>query len=264
MTLTHDIITHVTTPNDTQSNILHSLGTAAVFMPMSVGVERMRRDLCTISNCVCTFNITNGQPIDLGALARAIDAVEYSPKKFAAASMRLMSPKSTALVFSSGAVVVTGAPTEYQGLMAGRRYTLLLRQADPTFTFRQFSIQNVVGSANLGGVVHLRELSRALGEAAQYEPELFPGLVLRMQDQPCCCMMFRSGNCIVTGGRSSDEVRSVFRAVRQQVQHWVGAPGEGDGNSARYAAGLVRQRVATGYAHATEADTEANPKAKAT
>ena len=112
--------------------------------------ERVMSDTCTISNCVCTFNITRQRPIDLAALARSMDAVEYSPKKFAAASLRLKWPKSTALVFSSGAVVVTGAATEYLGLVAGRRYAHMLRRANRTFGFHHFAIQNIVGSARLG------------------------------------------------------------------------------------------------------------------
>ena len=99
---------------------------------------------CSISNCVCTFHITQGVTVDLAQLARSLDAVEYSPKKFAAASLRLRHPKSSALVFSSGAVVVTGAQTEYSALMAGRRYCQLLRQANGDFGFYNFTIQNVV------------------------------------------------------------------------------------------------------------------------
>lgn len=203
---------------------------------------------CSISNCVCTFHITLGKTVDLAHLARSVDAVEYSPKKFAAASLRLKDPKSSALVFSSGAVVVTGAQTEYSALMAGRRYCQLLRQADASFGFYNFTIQNVVGSAKLPGLVKLRELADACGEHAQYNPDLFPGLVLRFPDQPCAVLLFRSSSCIVTGGRSSAEVRSVFNQVRDQLLEFVedGSQALDGGNSAAYAADEIRQRLLQG------------------
>ena len=38
--------------------------------------------------------------------------VEYNPKRFAAAIMRIREPKTTALIFRSGKMVCTGAKSE--------------------------------------------------------------------------------------------------------------------------------------------------------
>lgn len=45
-------------------------------------------------------------------IAHHCSNVEYKPKRFAAAIMRIRDPKTTALIFASGKMVCTGAKSE--------------------------------------------------------------------------------------------------------------------------------------------------------
>lgn len=51
---------------------------------------------------------------------------EYNPNRFAAVIMRLQKPKTTALIFKSGKMVITGAKSEYDCLLAGRKYAKII------------------------------------------------------------------------------------------------------------------------------------------
>ena len=53
--------------------------------------------------------------------------VEYKPKRFAAAIMRIRDPKTTALIFRSGKMVCTGAKSEQDSLTAAKKYAKILR-----------------------------------------------------------------------------------------------------------------------------------------
>ena len=58
-------------------------------------------------NIVCTVNL--GCKLDLKKIALHARNAEYNPKRFAAVIMRIREPRTTALIFSSGKMVCTGA-----------------------------------------------------------------------------------------------------------------------------------------------------------
>lgn len=62
---------------------------------------------CTCRNIVCTVNL--GCKLDLKKIALHARNAEYNPKRFAAVIMRIRDPRTTALIFSSGKMVCTGA-----------------------------------------------------------------------------------------------------------------------------------------------------------
>lgn len=54
--------------------------------------------------------------------------VEYKPKRFAAAIMRIRDPKTTALIFASGKMVCTGAKSENDSKTAALAYAKQLKK----------------------------------------------------------------------------------------------------------------------------------------
>lgn len=58
-------------------------------------------------NIVSTVNL--GCKLDLKKIALHARNAEYNPKRFAAVIMRIREPRTTALIFSSGKMVCTGA-----------------------------------------------------------------------------------------------------------------------------------------------------------
>lgn len=53
---------------------------------------------------------------------------EYNPKRFAAVIMRIREPRTTALIFSSGKMVCTGAKSEEQARLAARKYARIIQR----------------------------------------------------------------------------------------------------------------------------------------
>ncbi len=60
----------------------------------------------TLQNIVATVNLDCR--LDLKTIALHARNAEYNPKRFAAVIMRIREPKTTALIFASGKMVVTG------------------------------------------------------------------------------------------------------------------------------------------------------------
>jgi len=63
-----------------------------------------------LQNIVSTVNLSC--KLDLKKIALGARNAEYNPKRFAAVIMRIRDPKTTALIFASGKMVVTGAKSE--------------------------------------------------------------------------------------------------------------------------------------------------------
>ena len=53
---------------------------------------------------------------------------EYNPKRFAAVIMRIREPRTTALIFSSGKMVCTGAKSEDLSRLAARKYARVIQK----------------------------------------------------------------------------------------------------------------------------------------
>lgn len=51
-----------------------------------------------------------------------------------------------------------------------------------------------------------------------YNPELFPGMCIRMKDGGNCVMLvFNTGKCVITGGHSEEEIHTIFFTIYQDL-----------------------------------------------
>ena len=100
-----------------------------------------------------------GGQLDLKTIALHARNAEYNPKRFAAVIMRIREPKTTALIFKSGKMVVTGAKTEEDARNAARKYARIIQKLDFPAKFTEFKIQNIVGSCDVKVPIRLEGLA---------------------------------------------------------------------------------------------------------
>ena len=77
-------------------------------------------------------------------------------------------------------------------------------------------VQNIVATTSLNVDVSLTKLARSQGNT-EYNPEQFPGLVLRIAKPKSAVLVFSSGNLVCTGTKSIVQVREVIKAVIKQL-----------------------------------------------
>jgi len=163
-------------------------------------------------NIVATTQL--GLKLDLKQLAMYAFNAEYNPKKFAACIIRMREPRSTALVFASGKLVCTGAKTEHDARVACRKYARMIQKVgNPGVKFKDFRIQNMVGRVDCKFPIRLEGLALAHQQFSQYEPELFPGLVYRMQHPRVVLLIFVSGKVVLTGAKKDEDIRRAFQQI---------------------------------------------------
>lgn len=73
-----------------------------------------------IHNMVATASL--GMKLDLKSIATRANNAEFNPKRFSAVVLRIRDPKTTAMVFSSGKMVLTGAKDESSAKTAAKKH----------------------------------------------------------------------------------------------------------------------------------------------
>ncbi|KAK9249534.1 hypothetical protein V1506DRAFT_526246 [Lipomyces tetrasporus] len=165
----------------------------------------------TLQNIVATVNLECR--LDLKTIALHARNAEYNPKRFAAVIMRIREPKTTALIFASGKMVVTGAKSEDDSKLASRKYARIIQKLGFNAKFMEFKIQNIVGSCDVRFPIRLEGLAFAHGHFSSYEPELFPGLIYRMVKPKIVLLIFVSGKIVLTGAKVREEIYAAFEAI---------------------------------------------------
>lgn len=80
-----------------------------------------------------------------------------------------------------------------------------------------FKIQNIVATTSLEKPVPLAKLARTQPNT-EYNPETFPGLVLRIKEPKSAVLVFSSGNLVCTGTKSLSQVKQVIQEVIKQLK----------------------------------------------
>ena len=177
-----------------------------------------------MQNIVSTANLCC--KLDLRHIALQARNAEYNPKRFAAVIMRIKEPKTTALIFSSGKMVCTGAKSEEESRKAARKFAKIIKSLGFQVEFKEFKVQNIVGSCDIRFKIHLTKLNTALGGLndkaknhkgrkfiCHYEPEAFPGLIYHMTQPEIVLLIFVSGKIVLTGAKQKEEIYQAFHKI---------------------------------------------------
>uniref|UniRef100_A0A6B2EJJ8 TATA-box-binding protein n=1 Tax=Phlebotomus kandelakii TaxID=1109342 RepID=A0A6B2EJJ8_9DIPT len=188
-------------------NIHQTMGPATPMTPMTPGPADSGI-IPQLQNIVSTVNLNC--KLDLKRIALHARNAEYNPKRFAAVIMRIREPRTTALIFSSGKMVCTGAKSEEDSRLAARKYARIIQKLGFTAKFLDFKIQNMVGSCDVKFPIRLEGLVLTHSKFSSYEPELFPGLIYRMVKPRIVLLIFVSGKVVLTGAKVRQEIYDAF------------------------------------------------------
>ncbi len=156
--------------------------------------------------------------IPLAKLANEIEGIEYEPEQFPGLVLRLNEPKAAALIFSSGKIVCTGTKSPEEAKKAVNALVDLMRKVGININeIKAVDIQNIVASSYLGKEVNLNKIAYELDDC-EYEPEQFPGLVHRMDEENVVFLIFTSGKIICTGGKSIEQIERSIEKLKQKLK----------------------------------------------
>jgi len=81
----------------------------------------------------------------------------------------------------------------------------------------RIKIENVVASATLGVDIKLEKIVSKL-DRIEYEPEQFPGLVMRVDNPKAAALIFSSGKIVCTGAKSPSDSKLVISRIVKKLR----------------------------------------------
>ncbi len=157
-----------------------------------------------VVNIVVSTSLKHDIPLE--KMAATLSNTEYNPEQFPGLVIRIKEPKTSALIFSSGKVVCTGARSMDKVEESIKKIIKSLEKIGIKITIKpEIKIQNIVASGTVGMDLNLNTLAMKL-DNTEYEPEQFPGLVYKLPEAKATFLLFSNGKVVCTGTKSEEEV----------------------------------------------------------
>jgi len=174
-------------------------------------------DDITVQNIVASVNLFTKIPLE--RVSTEIKNTEYDPEQFPGLVYRIRDPKISALLFSSGKVVVTGAKWRSDITLAVENIIETIKQVDVNVTeVPDIKIQNIVASGDIHMTLNLNQLVFDL-KYSEYEPEQFPGLVYKLPHTHITFLLFGTGKIVCTGGVKISEINQAVETLVNTLKH---------------------------------------------
>jgi transcription initiation factor TFIID TATA-box-binding protein len=177
--------------------------------------KKTPRDIKVV-NIVVSTSLEHDIPLE--KMAATLSNTEYNPEQFPGLVIRIKEPKTSALIFSSGKVVCTGARSMEKVDEAIKKIIKSLEKINVKITIKPvINIQNIVASGSVGMDLNLNSLAMKL-ENTEYEPEQFPGLVYKLKEAKATFLLFSNGKVVCTGTKSEKEVHAALDKLIENLK----------------------------------------------
>jgi len=166
--------------------------------------KKVSKKEISIVNIVVSTGLEKDIPLE--KIAATLPNTEYNPEQFPGLVLRIKEPKTSALIFSSGKVVCTGARTLEDVDRSIQSIIKSLKKLNINVTIKpEITVQNIVASGSIGMDLNLNVLGIKLPHT-EYEPEQFPGLVHKLKGTNATFLLFSNGKIVCTGTKTEQQV----------------------------------------------------------
>lgn len=150
-----------------------------------------------------------GMRIDMG-VASQIPHTTYDPTAFPGVRFRLND--TTTLLFDTGKVVIVGATSSEAVYAAMNMLADILKKHNIPIGHTTCKIHNVVATASFGRTIDLARVVINTPHSL-YEPEHFPGVIMRRRDPKCTILLFASGKLVCVGANSVEAASAAINTL---------------------------------------------------
>merc|ERR1712034_86191 len=134
--------------------------------------------------------------------------------------IKIRNPNATAIIFRSGKVNVAGTKSLKETKLAARKFARIIQKAGFQAKFKKFSIKTVNGVYDVGHWIHLEGVAKEHQDKISYEPELFPGLIFRLQEPKVSVVLFMGGKVTFMGAKNRKQMLEAFKIVGPIIEKY--------------------------------------------
>jgi len=154
-----------------------------------------------------------GVVFNLEKLAKSLEGARYDPEVFPGIAYKSEDPPASFLIFASGKMNCVGARSMTDAKLAIKKLTKKLKKARIKIKSEpKVKVQNIVASFDFGREFDLERIARTY-ENTEYEPEVFPGLVFRLDDPKVVVLLFVSGKGVCAGAKGMKDIQRAAQKI---------------------------------------------------
>jgi len=159
-----------------------------------------------------------GVEFNLERLTKSLEGARYDPEVFPGIAYKSVDPSASFLIFASGKMNCVGARSMNDAKLAIQKLTRKLKKTGIKIKSEpKVKVQNIVASFDFGREFDLEKIARTF-ENTEYEPEVFPGLVLRLEKPKTVVLLFVSGKGVCAGAKSMADIKKSAVAVTRLLK----------------------------------------------
>ncbi|MBU0470243.1 MAG: TATA-box-binding protein [Nanoarchaeota archaeon] len=183
---------------------------------MAKNIKKSAKKEIEIVNIVISSSLEKDIPLE--KMAATLPNTEYNPEQFPGLVLRIKEPKTSALIFSSGKIVCTGARNLEDVEKSIQSIIKSLKKLDIHVTIKpEITVQNIVASGSIGMDLNLNVLGLKLPNT-EYEPEQFPGLVHKLKGTNATFLLFSNGKIVCTGTKTEKQVHEATDLLIERLK----------------------------------------------
>jgi transcription initiation factor TFIID TATA-box-binding protein len=134
--------------------------------------------------------------------------------------LKLKEPKVSMLLFKNGKIICSGASSEEQIKLAIFKASKLISEIQKNVKIQkdaEYTVVNLVATANLNMTLDLFKTAMSL-DNVEYEPEQFPGAILRINEPKLTLLLFKNGKLICAGAKKEEFLQQGLKKAEQLIK----------------------------------------------
>ncbi|KXB09272.1 hypothetical protein AKJ35_01095 [candidate division MSBL1 archaeon SCGC-AAA833F18] len=169
-----------------------------------------------IQNIVLTVTYKDTE-FDLEELAGILKGARYEPEVFPGVIYKSKTPRASFLIFASGKMNCVGAKSMKDAEKAIKELTNKLKNSGVKIKGKpKIKVRNMVASLNFHREFDVEQIAREFPNT-EYEPEVFPGLVLRLDEPKVVILLFVSGKGVCVGAESITDIKKAAKKITKVI-----------------------------------------------
>jgi transcription initiation factor TFIID TATA-box-binding protein len=168
-----------------------------------------------VENIVISINL--GLRLDLEDIVKKDPKIKKR-KNFPGLILKYAFPKVTFLIFKSGKIIGTGIQTEKVIPTINKRLFEQIKSTGVDIPKKvAFKIENLVLNCDFHQRIDL-DLASISIDQVMYDPEIFPGLILREYNPKITFLIFSTGKSVITGSKNLEFVKKKIQQIRKKLK----------------------------------------------
>lgn len=164
-----------------------------------------------LQNVVASFY--TGAEINIDLLSKTDDRFKFNARMQPTLFYSMIEPKCSLLIYKSGKVIVNGCKTILESYLAATIFCRLIKAE-----LQQFNICNLVASAKFDFEIKLKEF--ATDQKARFIQELFCGASYRIEHLHTTCLVYTSGNIVITGAKTLEQIKCAYTYMHNILSNY--------------------------------------------